>query len=92
MIMWPLNKIKKLEQSESYWKQQADRWERCAKRLSQYAPPPKCKRCGGDRLDADPAGYYEDAHRWDGAPLMCLDCPETEEAIRRWTDFHRFGG
>jgi hypothetical protein len=35
---------------------------------------PKCKYCGSENLDADPAGYYCDATDWNGAPLLCLDC------------------
>jgi hypothetical protein len=42
--------------------------------LQLMAPDPKCNVCGGDNLQADPAGYYWHAERWDGAPLLCLDC------------------
>lgn len=41
--------------------------------LHKITPPPRCRRCGGTNLAADPAGYYWDAKRYDGAPLLCLD-------------------
>jgi hypothetical protein len=42
--------------------------------MRELAPESKCRRCGGTNLDCDPAGYYQDALDYNGAPLLCLDC------------------
>lgn len=47
--------------------------ERIRSVLFELCPKPRCKRCGGFNLDADPAGYYCDAEDHTGAALMCLD-------------------
>lgn len=38
------------------------------------APKPKCKLCGSGYLEPDPAGYYEHATDYRGAPLLCPGC------------------
>lgn len=42
--------------------------------MKTLAPEPACRKCGSKHLAPDPSGYYWDAVRWDGAPLLCLDC------------------
>lgn len=42
--------------------------------LKELTGTPRCRKCGSTELAPDPAGYYEDAVRWDGAPLLCWLC------------------
>lgn len=43
-----------------------------------------CKHCGGTDLEPDPAGYYNDAERDDGAPLLCVGlCKEFEGSLHQ---------
>jgi hypothetical protein len=43
--------------------------------MRELAPDPRCRKCGSDDLEADPAGYYCDAVDYRGAPLLCRKCP-----------------
>lgn len=47
--------------------------------MQELAGTPACKVCGSTNLSPDPAGYYEHAERWDGAPFLCLDHSESLE-------------
>lgn len=52
-------------------------WERDAEvewLLKTLHGTPECRRCGKtETLFPDPAGYYVDAERYDGAPLLCTN-------------------
>jgi hypothetical protein len=76
--IWPFSVISEYRKEAQFWKAQYKEAYALAVKLSEYAPKPTCKHCGGHYLEADPAGYYYDAERWDGAPLMCVgSCKKT---------------
>ena len=70
--MWPFSAIRDARRDAEFWKAQYEEWHALAWKVSQYAPQPTCKNCGGTDLFPDQAGYYRDAERWDGAPLVCV--------------------
>ena len=72
--MWPFSAIREARQQAAFWRAQFEEWHAIAWEVSRHAPEPVCRTCGGTNLAADAAAYYTDAKRFDGAPLMCLDC------------------
>ena len=82
--MWPFSAIRKAEESAEFWRGAFKEWYAIARRLSVYAPAPVCRKCGSTELFPDPGGYYCDSERWDGAPLLCCKCSDTEKATKIW--------
>lgn len=66
--------VRRARAEAAFWKEQFEEWHRIAWDVSRYAPKPTCSCCGSENLCEDPAGYYSDARRFDGASLLCLDC------------------
>lgn len=44
--------------------------------MMELATESRCETCGGTDLEDDPSGYYCNATRCDGAPLLCRNCAD----------------
>lgn len=89
LSFWPFTKLQYYKRWAKNSQFDAEEWERIARKISKYAPPPRCKRCDSANLFPDQAGYYRDAERWDGAPYLCLDCYNEKHKGHHQLKIHR---
>jgi hypothetical protein len=74
-------RLLQMQKDIDFWRERSKEFEKIAEAMARQLPPPTCKVCGSADLYPDPSGYYWDAVRWDGAPLLCLgECRDKEMA------------